>query len=157
MWSIFSRLLSAHHFVRFFTVPLRGTGHNNTTEEIRGQARGKPWSWAQIGPLRETLRPESLARLSAPIDPPRPPPASFVHAKDRVCHSHEATCSPASRDPRPSPRTSPQFCSPVPPPGGLELSNPPAIGSICPLIHQAPQARTHGPRRRAASSSRQFQ
>lgn len=66
-----------------------------------GTGSRKPWSWAQIGPFKETLRPESLARLSAPIDPPRPPPASFVHAKDRVCHSHEATCSPASRDPRP--------------------------------------------------------
>lgn len=79
----------------------RGTGHSNTTEEIRGLARGNPSRGRKLGPSKRTLRPESLARLSAPIDPPRPPPASFVHAKDRVCHSHEATCSPASRDPRP--------------------------------------------------------
>lgn len=80
---------------------VRGTGHSNTTEEIRGLARGNPGRGRKLGPSKRTLRPESLARLSAPIDPPRPPPASFVHAKDRVCHSHEATCSPASRDPRP--------------------------------------------------------
>lgn len=121
-----------HRVCRAWDGPQQHDGRNT------GTGSWKPWSRAQIGPFKETLRPESLARLSAPIDPPRPPPASFVHAKDRVCHSHEATCSPASRDPRPSPRTSPQSCSPVPPPGVLELSNPPAIGLICPFIHQAP-------------------
>lgn len=80
---------------------LRGTGSQQHDGRNTGTSSTEPWSWAQIGPVKETLRPESLARLSAPIDPPRPPPATFVHAKDRVCLSHEATCSPASRDPRP--------------------------------------------------------
>lgn len=118
-----------------------------------GTGSRKPWSWAQIGPFKETLRPESLARLSAPIDPPRPPPASFVHAKDRVCHSHEATCSPASRDPRSVRARVPSSALLPSPPGVLELSNPPAIGSICPLIHQAPQSQDS---RAPSSCSQQF-
>lgn len=91
-------------------------GRVTTTRRKKyGDCSRKPWSWAQIGPFKETLRPESLARLSAPIDPPRPPPASLVHAKDRVCHSHEATLLASFSRPTPqsSPRTSPQSCSPV--------------------------------------------